>query len=79
MHCHLLQFVEQNKIDGFNKEELPMKTKRKSKNEHKKVKPSQKAPALKRDLLNLKIDLSSVTGRKTPLLEEETLTIQVLY
>jgi hypothetical protein len=45
-------YVEQNKIDGFKKEELPMKTKRKSKNEHKKIKLIQKAQALKRERLN---------------------------
>lgn len=39
-------YVEQNKIDGFNKEELPMKTKRKSKNEHKKGKTDPKGTSI---------------------------------
>ena len=39
-------YVEQNKIDGFNKEELPMKTKRKGKNEHKKGKTDSKGTSI---------------------------------
>lgn len=39
-------YVEQNKIDGFNKEELPMKTKRKRKNEHKKGKTDPKGTSI---------------------------------
>lgn len=35
-------YVGQNKIDGFNKKELPIKTKRKSKNEHKEGKTDPK-------------------------------------
>lgn len=39
-------YVEQNKIDGFNKEELPMKTKRKKKNEHKEGKTAPKGTSI---------------------------------
>ena len=39
-------YVEQNKIDGFNKEELPMKTKRKRKNEHKNGKTDPKGTSI---------------------------------
>ena len=39
-------YVEQNKIDGFNKEELPMKTKWKSKNEHKEGKTDPKGTSI---------------------------------
>lgn len=39
-------YVEQNKIDGFNKEELPMKTKRKSKNKHKEGKTDPKGTSI---------------------------------
>lgn len=39
-------YVEQNKIDGFDKEELPMKTKRKSKNERKEGKTDPKGTSI---------------------------------
>lgn len=39
-------YVEQNKIDGFSKEELPMKTKRKRKNEHKEGKTDSKETSI---------------------------------
>ena len=39
-------YVEQNKIEGFSKEELPMKTKRKSKNEHKEGKTEPKGTSI---------------------------------
>ena len=39
-------YVEQNKIEGFSKEELPMKTKRKSKNEHKEGKTDPKGTSI---------------------------------
>ena len=39
-------YVEQNKIDGFSKEELPMKTKRKNKNEHKEGKTDPKGTSI---------------------------------
>ena len=39
-------YVEQNKIDGFSKYELPMKTKRKSKNEHKEGKTEPKGTSI---------------------------------
>ena len=39
-------YVEQNKIDGFNKKELPMKTKRKRKNKHKESKTDPKGTSI---------------------------------
>ena len=39
-------YVDQNKIDDFSKDELPMKTKRKSKNEHKEGKTEPKGTSI---------------------------------
>ena len=39
-------YVEQNKINGFSKEELPMKTKRKHKNKHKEAKTDPKGTSI---------------------------------
>ncbi len=72
-------YVEQNKIDGFNKKELPIKTKRKSKNEHKEGKTEPKGTSIEER--PFKPDDRSEFGHweEIPLLEEEILKILVLY
>lgn len=57
-------YVEDDKIDGFSKEELPMKTKRKI--NIKKEKLIQKAQVLKKDHFQKMIDLNLVIGKEIP-------------
>lgn len=72
-------YVEQDKIDDFSKEDLPMKTKRKRKNEKKTAKSDPKGKSIEERPFALKTEVNLVTGKEIQLLAVKILPTVVLY
>lgn len=72
-------YVEQDKIDNFSKEDLSMKTKRKRKNEKKTAKSDPKGKSIEERPFTLKTEVNLVTGKEIQLLAVKILPTVVLY